>query len=164
VNTSQYLYPDGDALTDVLAWATSRMQVFDPGFGGFRPEARAIAHAAGSTLRGAAVYELFSAVDCMVHVVSDGSTRWVTREFCVRAMAFPFIQLRQRRITCMVSEMNQPSLAFTRGFGWTEEGRMRKAGPQGEDVVLFGMLAEECRWLNTALFPASRVANSANPA
>lgn len=156
--SSRYLYPEGQELADVLDWATCRMQTFDPGFGGFRPEARAIAHASGFTLRGVAVYELFSEVDCMVHVVSDGSAKWVTREFCVRAMAFPFIQLRQRRITSMVSERNQPSLQFTRGFGWTEEGRMRKAGPQGEDVILFGMLAEECKWLNGPLFPAARVA------
>lgn len=40
----------------------------------------------------------------------------------------------------MVSERNAPSLKLKRGFGFIEEGRMRRAGSHGEDIIDFGML------------------------
>ncbi|WWT39863.1 hypothetical protein [Microcystis phage Mwe-JY25] len=156
-----YLYPIGDDLMRVLAWASEAMRRFDPAWTGFRPEAQAIAHQSGGVMRAVAVYDLFSDSDCMFHLVSDGRPGWLTREFAVRALAYPFVQRRQRRLTCMVSEINRPSLLFTRRFGWTEEGRMRRAGSRGEDVILFGMLAEEAEAAIRRLRLDRRVARAA---
>lgn len=151
---SDIIYPQPEQLPEVLAWATQQMRVFDPTYAGFRPEALAIATATRGRLRAVAVFDLFSDSDCMFHIASDGQPGWLTRKFIVQALAYPFVQRRQRRLTCLVSERNLPSLQFTRHFGWKEEGRLRQAGPSGEDMLLFGMLAAECAWLRSPLWPA----------
>jgi hypothetical protein len=64
----------------------------------------------------------------------------------VHVMSYAFAQCGYHRLTCTVSEHNAASLAFTRRFGWTEEGRLREQGLDGEDYILFGLLARECSW------------------
>lgn len=161
MTASRYLYPTGAVLVEVLEWATAQMRRVDTSFVGFRPEAVAIAHASNGQLRAVVVFDLFSDADCMMHVVSDGRAGWLTREFLIRAFAYVFIQRRQRRVTCMVSERNRPSLLFTRRFGWTEEGRLRQAGPSGEDMLIFGMLAGELPPMLHRPFLPNRVAEAA---
>lgn len=139
------IYQPQDSLID---WATERMAESYAGFRSFRTDARAIGQARNGHLSAVVVFDTFADGDCQVHLVSDGSRRWISREFITRVMAYPFRQLKQKRITALVSEFNEESLTFTRRFGgWAEEGRMRCAGPLGEDMLLFGMLAPECPWL-----------------
>ncbi|PTM61911.1 GNAT family N-acetyltransferase [Phreatobacter oligotrophus] len=139
--TSELVYHDNDRL---LAWAVDRMGY--PGFR-FRQDAHAIGRQTDGEIRGVVIFDTWSDGDCLIHVVSDGSRRWFTREFCVHAMAYPFLQVGNRRITALVSEHNDPSLAMCRHFGFAQEGRLRRAGPAGEDMILFGLLREDCRWL-----------------
>jgi RimJ/RimL family protein N-acetyltransferase len=71
----------------------------------------------------------------------------VTRAFITFVFAYPFLQLGLPRVNCVISERNTDSLRFTRHFGWSEEGRVREAGDDGEDLIFFGMLRRECRYL-----------------
>lgn len=144
--TSRYLY---EPQTRILAWAREAMRYPRPGFQ-FRSDAQGIAHERDGKIVGAVVFDTWSDGDCLTHVVSDGGRRWFTREFCTRAMAYPFVQVGTRRITAVVSEHNAPSLALCRKFGWTQEGRLREAGPNGEDMIVFGLLRRECRWIGPA--------------
>ncbi|MBO9458973.1 GNAT family N-acetyltransferase [Labrenzia sp. R5_0] len=133
----------------LITWAETKMRETYPGFV-FARDARAIGHARDGELVAVVVYDRWSENDCMVHVVSDGSRSWMTRSFAVVAMAYPFRQLGFTRITAMVSELNEESLRFSQRFGWRLEGYLRKAGPKGEGLLLFGMLKSECRWLPEA--------------
>lgn len=147
----EYPYPDAadnDRLAQMLEWSVHRMRsTIEPGFERFRADATAIGHSIDGRLTGVVVYDTFMSHDCLIHLVSDGTKRWLTRDFIVRAMAYPFAQLQQRRVTALVSEHNAPSRVFTAHFGFREEGRMRAAGSRGEDVLVFGLLRSECRWL-----------------
>lgn len=137
-----YLYDEDEEL---IPWAQDRISHVR-----FRPDAKAIGIEFDGRLRGVTVFDTFSVNDCLVSVASDGGWAWFTREFAVRTMAYPFHQCQLSRITCLISELNQPSLRFTRRFGgWVHEGTLRKAGPDGEHLLLFGMLREDCRWLKT---------------
>ncbi|WP_421849884.1 N-acetyltransferase [Oricola sp.] len=138
--TSRYVYDDPDRM---IAWAEARLP--DVHFG---EDPKAIGHERNGQIVGVCLYTHPTGRSCMFHAVSDGSRRWVTREFITRAMAYPFIQCGYHRMTCTVSLDNPDSLLFTVHFGWTLEGVMREEGPNGEDMLLFGLLARECRQIS----------------
>lgn len=139
---SRFLYGEDDRL---VAWAADRIDR-----GCFRDDARAIGHEKNGELVAVVVFDTFSTTGCFVHIAS-GARKWMSREFGIVAMTYPFIQLALPRISCIVSTNNRMSLRFTRQFGWIEEGIMRRAGNDGEDIILFGMLRQECRWLPAPL-------------
>lgn len=141
--SSRFEYEDQKAM---LTWALEKMQAIDTGFQ-FRDDAKAIGHVRGEEFAGVVVFDTFSPNDCLVHLVSDGSRRWMTHDFATVAMAYPFHQCGFSRITCMISERNEASLRYTLKFGWSLEGYLRSAGSQGEGLLIFGMLRSECRWL-----------------
>jgi RimJ/RimL family protein N-acetyltransferase len=113
----------------------------------YRNDAKAIGMLVDHKIAAAVIFDTFSTTDCLIHVASDGSRQWLTREFLARTFAYPFIQLAYPRATCIISETNEASLRFARHIGWVEEGRRRRGGPAGEDEIMFGMLRHECRWV-----------------
>ncbi len=157
--TSRYVY---DRQEELVEWAQERIDHCQ-----FREDAVAIGHERHGTLVGVVVYDTWSPQNAFVHIASDGSRRWFTREFAIRAMAFPFQQAGCSRISCIISAGNKASLAFTRGFGgWVEEGRLREAAPGLQDIILFGMLRRECVYLpenNAKLFPGRAPAGPRHP-
>jgi RimJ/RimL family protein N-acetyltransferase len=137
----------------MIEWAVKRCGGFP-----FRDDATAIGTTDAGQLAGVVVFDNFSPGGCYISVASDGSRRWLNREFLIRASAYPFIQLNQRRITGLISAHNSDSIAFCKSCGFQFEGTMRQGGVFGEDLLLFGLLKEECRWL------PNRMAGKHNPA
>jgi len=140
--SDRYVYDEDERL---VAWAEEQIG------GRCREDAVAIGLERDSELRGVAVFDTFTPTSCMVHLASDGSRRWMTRELITRVFAYPFLQCRFRRISCIASETNTDSLRIIRHFGWVQEGVIREGGTEGEDLLLFGMLREECRFLDAGL-------------
>lgn len=136
--TRTYIY---DRRDELLAWAQTRIRGWAP-----REDAVAIGCEVEGRLVGVVVFDTHSPTTCFMHIAA-GERRWLSKEFIVAVMAYPFLQVGYPRISCMVSETNALSLRLTRLFGWKEEGRMRQAGIDGEDVLIFGMLRNECRFL-----------------
>lgn len=132
------IYGDDDKL---LPWAARAI-----GIERFRDDARAIGQSRNGIINAVVVYDTFSACDVNMHIASDGSGRWLTREFLVAAFAFPFIQLRLRRVTAMVPASNHAALKFDRHLGFTDEGFHPKALPN-DDIRSLGMLREACRFI-----------------
>lgn len=122
-------------------WAAERI-----GIPGFRDDARAIGIGDASGIRGAVVYDCFGPADCNMHVASDGSRRWLTREFLVHVFSYPFVQLNLRRVTALVPSRNQHALNFDRKLGFRDEGYFRHAMPD-DDIVALGMLRGDCRFI-----------------
>lgn len=85
--------------------------------------------------------------DNIMIAVCGTSPRWAQRGPLSEMFTALYNELDKTRITCMVSESNDRSLRLTRGLGFREEGRLRQAGSNGEDMILFGMLKEECEYL-----------------
>lgn len=120
-------------------------------------DAQAIGYETDSGLRAVFVFDLFATAGCFMHIASDGSRRWATRELLIHAFAYPFITCRFRRVTADIAADNATAIRMVTQLGAVEEGRMREAGPDGQDVVLFGLLRRDCRWLpghGRPLFPA----------
>jgi len=74
--------------------------------------------------------------------------RWMTRDFLRASFYYPFVQLGVRRVGALVAANNTDSLRLTRHAGFTEEGTAREAWADGVDIVCFGMLKKECRFLD----------------
>lgn len=151
--TSLFIY-DPERQAEMVAWAEARIPNCR-----FRSDAVAIGHERDGELVAVVVYDTFTAKSCFVHVASSGR-KWNTRDFSIVSMAYPFNQCGFSRINCIISATNRLSLLFTRHFGWKEEGRLREAGAEGEDIIFFGMLRRECRWL-PPLPPTGNPAGSA---
>jgi L-amino acid N-acyltransferase YncA len=134
----RYLYDD-----TLVEWAQERIQ-----HNRFRPDAHALGIEINGELRAVTVWDNFAPRSCFISIASTGDKRWLTREFGVRSMAYPFIQCNFARLTALVSTLNQPSISFVQRFGFTAEGRIREGGAQGEDLIVFGMLKRECMWLS----------------
>lgn len=82
-----------------------------------------------------------------MHIAAIPGKRWCTREFILAFFGYPFVQLRLSRVTALVRASNVDSLKFCDHIGMTREGVLREATAEG-DLVIFGMLRRECRYLD----------------
>jgi RimJ/RimL family protein N-acetyltransferase len=78
--------------------------------------------------------------------IASISARWCSRRNLAAIFAYPFWQLRCRRLGATTSATNQPVQAFLCRLGFRHEGTLRQFLPEG-DAVIYGLTAEECRWL-----------------
>jgi RimJ/RimL family protein N-acetyltransferase len=135
---NQLIYENEDRL---IAWAKDRI-----GVPAFRPDARAIGQERDGVLNAVVVFDGFSTVDCNIHIASDGSRHWLTREFLTAAFSYPFIQCGLRRVTGLVPARNVDALKFDEHLGFRREGYHPRAAHDG-DLVSLGMLREWCRFI-----------------
>lgn len=83
-----------------------------------------------------------------VHLAAVPGKRWLTRPFLSAAFRYPFLELGVRRMTALIAADNEPSLRWTRHIGFVQEGIAREAWAEGVDIVIFGMLRSECKYLS----------------
>jgi len=133
-------------LDKLLAWAAERI-----GIDGFRADAKAIAVLADSgRIQAVVVYDTFS-IDrdvgqCCVHIATDNRRSWATRRTLQILFDYPFETLGLDRITAFVGANNRLAQVLAIRLGFQFEGRER-GGARSGDLVMFGMLKEECVWL-----------------
>ena len=94
----------------------------------------------------AVVFDQFYWPSICGHIASDGSRAWASREFLHAMFDYPFRQLKCVRITAPVAEDNSDAIRFLVRLGFKEEGRLRRALPDGRDRLIYGILKEECKW------------------
>ncbi|BBZ94333.1 hypothetical protein BRDID11004_47640 [Bradyrhizobium diazoefficiens] len=129
---------------DMCRWAAATIGAG----GGFSSDAHAIGMEVDGEIVAVTVWNCFETHNCLMSIASDGSKRWMTREFLFRSFAYPYIQLGLPRTTTKSDERNLPSIRLAHHLGYREEGRLRKAAPGGRGDIVFGMLKEECRWID----------------
>lgn len=95
----------------------------------------------------AVAYNMYTKSSICMHVAAQPGKRWMNRDFLFRAFAYPFIQLRCNRVTGLVRVDNIEARRFNEHLGFVKEGIIRKGADDGTDMILYGMLKEECRWL-----------------
>lgn len=96
-------------------------------------------------LVGAVVYSRWSDWDVNMHMAGEGN--WLTRDFLFAAFDYPFNQVGCRRVTGLVEARNFRARRVDEKLGFKLEGRMLHGCPSG-DLLVYGMLRENCRWLN----------------
>jgi RimJ/RimL family protein N-acetyltransferase len=93
------------------------------------------------------VYQNYTKTDIHMHAAGIGK-RWLTKHFLGECFRYPFEQLQCRRVTAMVPGRNEAAIAFDEHLGFVLEGVVRQILPNGDDLRVYGMLREECRYLN----------------
>jgi RimJ/RimL family protein N-acetyltransferase len=93
------------------------------------------------------VFNLYTGAGISMHVAAVPGKRWMTREYLWRCFAYPFIQLKCNRITGLVRVDNIEAQKFDEHLGFKREGVLRRACTDGTDMIVYGMLREECRFL-----------------
>lgn len=117
---------------------------FESGF----DSAKAIGIERDGNLIGGAVYNYwFPGVDIRMHIAGAHGEPWLSRSILNALFYYPFVELGLRRITYPIAASNAASLKLARHFGTVHEGTIRHGWLNGDDLLVFGMLREECRWL-----------------
>lgn len=96
----------------------------------------------------------YTRASILMHVASDGSRHWITPAFLAATFRYPFIQLGCRRVTGLVRADNGDAQRFDEHLGFRREGVMREGTNDGCDLILYGMLKSECRFLQERLHVA----------
>lgn len=100
----------------------------------------------GGAISAGVVFNEYNGPSICMHVASDGSKRWLCREFLRVSFDYPFNQARVNRITSPVGEGNAPARKFIEHIGFTLETRLRGAHPTG-DLLVYVMWRDDCKWL-----------------
>lgn len=82
-----------------------------------------------------------------MHIATDGSKAWATRHVLDCMFGYPFHVRGARRINALVPAHNVPVQILCLKLGFRIEATIRCGADDGSDGILFGMLAEDCRWL-----------------
>lgn len=82
---------------------------------------------------------------CASITVTDKSA--LSRKVLKKLFEYPFKQLQLDRVTCQIDEFNNPSISLCTRLGFQYEGRLRHGSINDNDLMIFGMLRDECRWL-----------------
>lgn len=95
----------------------------------------------------AALFDRFEAAECQMHIATDGQKNWMARDTLAAVFAFPFWQLKLRRITAPIASRNRTALVAAVRLGFTPEG-VRERALWDDDVCVLRMFRGECPWLS----------------
>ena len=101
----------------------------------------------GEVLRAVVVYDGFNGHNVWMHIVSDGTRRWLRREYLHAAFDYPLNVLGAKRISGRVNASNAAAIRFDEHLGFSLEARLEKAAGDGGDLLFYRMWREECRFL-----------------
>lgn len=113
----------------------------------FRDDAKTIGIERDGEIRAVTVFDNFGETDCNMHIASDGSKAWMSKQLLLASFAYPFVQCGFLRVTGLVPADNEDALRFDEHLGFVREGYHPKAGPGGKDLVSMGLLRSRCRFI-----------------
>jgi hypothetical protein len=109
-------------------------------------QALAILNDKGEFCAGVVISE-FRGHDCQISCATETSVAW--RDTVVTAVFdYIFNQLGCVRCTSITKKGNRRTRAFLEGLGFKLEGRVRRGFDGTQDALLYGLLAEECRYIS----------------
>lgn len=87
-------------------------------------------------------YNNYRKTDIELNIAAD-NPRFLSRSNVAGLLAYPFIQLKVRRVSALVNKTNVRCRKMAKGMGFVEEGKLRHAGPNKEAMFLYGMTADD---------------------
>lgn len=79
--------------------------------------------------------------------IASVDKRWATRHNLKALFSYPFAQLRLERVNTQCDSSDKGLIMFNKRLGFKPEGLHKGALAGGGDVVSFGMLKGDCKWL-----------------
>lgn len=131
----------GKGVVDWVAKRTNEFGAFGTDIGiGWQRDGKIVAGVA---------YADYNGPNVVCHIASDGSRRWLTRQYLWTIFDYPFNQMKVDRITVCVGEGNVASRKFVLHLGFTLETTLQGAHPTG-DILIFRMRKKDCAWIRVA--------------
>ena len=96
-------------------------------------------------LYAAVVYTMHTPAGVCMNVAGEGN--WLNKSFLREAFAIPFERLGCSRVAGLVRTDNFAAQRFDEHLGFVREGLIRQGDDDGCDLIIYGMLKSECRWL-----------------
>lgn len=92
----------------------------------------------------------YDGVNVWMDCAAEPGSRWLDRRGLWAIFHYVFEQLRCTRVSAMIPESNDKSIKLVEQAGFTLEASLARAAPGGEDMKVFRMFREDCRWLKRA--------------
>lgn len=126
----------------IRRWVGERIGIEDFG------ESRTIGIVQNDTLIAGLVYSHYQpTVPSIEASCAAESKLWATRPVLDAIFRYPFRTLGVNRVQLSIGRKNRHARRFVEKLGFVYEGMGRKAGPNGTDLAVYSMLADECRWI-----------------
>jgi RimJ/RimL family protein N-acetyltransferase len=93
------------------------------------------------------LFENYNQASIMLHIATDGTKKWMNREFLWFTFYFPFVQLGVTKIIAPVESTNEVCSRFIKHIGFHLEATLKDAAPKG-DMLIYTMTEDQCKWLN----------------
>lgn len=127
-----------------LDWAIPRLEA---GAGVHWDDASALILEKDGDITAVAVYNRYYPANSVELSIASLGRNWLTRPFLAAVFRTPFLEWNLRRVTSSIAEDNTKSIRFCEHIGFRREGCLRQAAPNGNDLLLYGLLKSECRFL-----------------
>jgi hypothetical protein len=89
------------------------------------------------------VFSAYTGTNIDMHIAARPKSHWLSRSYFNASFELPFLVLEVPRVTGLIRAENLKAQRFVTRLGFQYEGRMRKAFPDGGDLMLYGLLREE---------------------
>lgn len=83
----------------------------------------------------------------MMHVASDGSRHWMTPAYMAACFGYAFNQEKVNLIIGLVRADNNDARRFDEHLGFKQNGLLPQACMDGTDLIVYGMLKDQCRYI-----------------
>lgn len=138
----------------LLAWFCARTG--QPMEDGGWDRSSVVARVSGLLPTAVLVYNHYHKPDIWMHIAAEPGRLWCTPDFLHHIFEYPFVQLDCGRVTALVARPNTRLRKLLLHTGFTEEGTLRESLPTGDDLIAYGMLRRECRWIGESNVEARR--------
>lgn len=82
-----------------------------------------------------------------MHVASDGSRHWMTPAYMAACFGYAFNQEKVNLLVGLVRADNVDAQRFDEHLGFKKRGQLPQACTDGMDLIVYGMLKSECRYI-----------------
>lgn len=93
------------------------------------------------------VFNQKAGANILMHVASDGSRHWMTPAYMAACFRYAFVQEKCNLITGLVRADNVDAQRFDEHLGFKWRGQLPQACTDGTDLIVYGMLKSECRFI-----------------
>jgi hypothetical protein len=124
----------------VAKWCSERIEHFS----GWGSNPEAVGYEIDGVLKGGVVYTNYTPTNVFGSIVLEAP---LTKKYLHTLFAVPFLQWKLPHLSAAVEASNEKSVHMCHRWGFTVEGRLREAAADGKDVIIFGMLRRECRFI-----------------
>lgn len=93
------------------------------------------------------VYNMYTGSSVCMHVAAAPTKRWLDKSYLYVCFITPFKYMKCNRVTGLVRSDNSVCIRFVEKLGFKREGEMRQACDDGTNLIVYGMLKNECKYL-----------------